>query len=151
MDKRGLRVSRRPCTGAVSRLPGRSEGAGEGGVGVGEGRVPAAWKVGVAPGRPSPPIRAVPGHPPSLPWSRGSQSPPRRAGRGRERKRDSLASAFFPFTVFWPCPLVLTQPPSGSLCCGPAPAGSRPSWEGPFASKTQGWGRGACGVPGWNF
>lgn len=35
-----------------------------------------------------------------------------------------------PFYGFWPCPLVLTQPPSGSLRCGPAPAGAGPSRGG---------------------
>lgn len=60
-------------------------------------------------------------------------------GPGEEIKRISCQSVL-PFYGFWPCPLVLTQPPSGSLCCGPAPAGSGPSREGLFAVKTQGLG-----------
>lgn len=39
---------------------------------------------------------------------------------GEEIKRFSCQRVL-PFYGFWPCPLVLTQPPSGSLCCGPAP------------------------------
>lgn len=57
-----------------------------------------------------------------------------------ERKEASLPALSLPTAGFWPCPLVLTQPPSGSLCCGPAPAGCGPSRRGCLSVQRQGLG-----------
>lgn len=66
---------------------------------------------------------------------------------GEEIKRFSCQRVL-PFYGFWPCPLVFTQPPSGSLCCGPAPAGSRAFQGGAVCCENPGSGGAACGMPG---
>lgn len=67
------------------------------------------------------------------------------------RNKGALLPALSSQLRFLALPLVLAQPPSGSLCCGPAPAGSQAFLEGLFVCEDPGSGEAACGMPGWNF
>lgn len=67
------------------------------------------------------------------------------------RNKGALLPALSSQLRFLALPLVLAQPPSGSLCCGPAPAGSQAFLEGLFVCEDAGSGEAACGMPGWNF